>query len=708
MTRRSFVALVPILVLALVVRLIAHAAMAEAEATFHPLIDSEAYLLQALRVAAGEDLTDGVYFQAPLYAALLGGVLGLCGVPGVVEATSTAEVPPAVLAQALAVGRGLNLVLGLLAVILVWQLGRRLFDERSGLAAGALAALYGPAMFYEAHLLKVSLSLLILPAAALAGAWAWERGRASGFVFPGVVLGLGALVRGNLQVVMVLSVLALLLFAWKQGRGRWGLLAAAALVGGVLLALSPVILRNSLVVGRVTLSTAAPGTAFYLCNHGGNETGLVQHTSLNRQVPRHEHEDWTRMAEDRTGREMSANEVSWYWATVALGDIAGDPGRWLLAETRKLGMLLSRYESPDNTSLQLGREEVALLAILPGYATLVALAAGGLALVLLGACRGDGAGRASRARVVLLIVGGAYAASLLIFVVTSRFRMPLVVVLMPLAGVFLAHLREAWLPARRVRVAGALLLGALATLASESDWLGPLTERERVGHLASRLHNRAETASRLGNASAARADLERAIAVTESVGVGAPLLYVKVAGWERLSAARARAEGEQHAAVGDLDAARRSGGQVTAHWSRARSLLHDKALRLNPEHGPANRDAGLLAYEMDDLAAAVPFLERALATQAGDRVARQYLVLSLRALGRSAEALSHAEELVRQDSGVDDAWGLLALARIDTGDVPGAAEAVAEYDRRAAQREASGLQRYLPDQPAFEEFRGVP
>ncbi|HZL99749.1 MAG TPA: hypothetical protein VFD43_05800, partial [Planctomycetota bacterium] len=99
--------------MALAVRLLAHAQMSADPDTFAPIIDSEAYLLQALRVAAGEPMVEGVTFQAPLYPYLLGWTLRLAGVPGATEAESAAELPPEILQRALGVGHALNLVLGL-------------------------------------------------------------------------------------------------------------------------------------------------------------------------------------------------------------------------------------------------------------------------------------------------------------------------------------------------------------------------------------------------------------------------------------------------------------------------------------------------------------------------------------------------------------------------------------------------------------------
>ena len=76
-----------VLLLAAIVR-VAMLFQAQAAAdTFAPIIDSEAYLVQGLRVASGDGLSDGVSFQAPLYPLLLGAAFRAAGlaVPHAVE-----------------------------------------------------------------------------------------------------------------------------------------------------------------------------------------------------------------------------------------------------------------------------------------------------------------------------------------------------------------------------------------------------------------------------------------------------------------------------------------------------------------------------------------------------------------------------------------------------------------------------------------------
>jgi len=708
--RRSFLAAVLLGLLAL-----GAAALAQAQLqgdTYAPVVDSEAYLLQGLRVAAGEDIVEGVYFQAPLYPLLLGTALRLSGVPGSTAAERIEDLPPEVLAQATVVGRTLNVLLGLVLVWLVWRLGRRLFGNAAGLCAALLASLYGPLLFYQAHLLKVSLSLLFLPWAILALVRAWQSGRPSAFTWVGLALGLGGLVRGNMHLAVPLALVALLSHGWAAGQLRRALWRCTAVGAGVALAIAPVVVRNSVVAGYPVLSTAAGGTAFYLCNHAGNTTGLVQALPTNRQVPRHEFGDWEQAAEAATGRTMSPAEISSYWFDQTLEEIAADPQRWLWAEARKVGLLFSRYEAPDNTLVALGEEESWLLARTPSrWAMVLPLALGGAWLAWRrrrqgaqpgsqGAVADGSAGhvaeaqRAGRVALVLALLG--YAASLLLFNMSARFRMPLAPLAMVFAGSLLAGLpgllRGLGGPGAGRALVGvtlAVVCGVGAGLASEGP-LGPLDEGELATHRAVRYKNRAQVAAGRGDLASARADLQRALTVAGEAGKVSPDLFVLGAGWDR-------AEALSQNAAGSFDSAQSLRGRAI--------LAIQQALAIRPDHGPAQRMAGLLLYDEGAYSDAVGAFGRALDEVPRDREARQYQVLSLLALGRYSESRDGAALLIDHDPSRDDGHGLLALALQGLGDQLGAKQALEEYDRLASMREAAGLSRRLPDPPALQPLR---
>lgn len=178
-----------------------------------PLGDSAVYLHQAARIAAGDHGDTSLLAMSPGY----GYVLALFG----------GAAWPVIGAQA---------ALGLLAGLLVARLARATAGPEHGDAA-ALGALllylgYGLVPFYESKLLSDSLGLsLALGAAALLATTGARAGRPAQTVAAGVVVGLAVLVRAHLVFVAPLLPLAALA-PWSSGE-PWRLrLRRAAWLGG--------------------------------------------------------------------------------------------------------------------------------------------------------------------------------------------------------------------------------------------------------------------------------------------------------------------------------------------------------------------------------------------------------------------------------------------------------------------------------------------
>jgi Dolichyl-phosphate-mannose-protein mannosyltransferase len=94
------------------------------------MVDAKVYQQKALQILQEGWLGKGVFYQAPLYPYILAGIYKIFGVQ-------------IWLVQAI---RG-NLFL--LTITLLFQIGKILFDTRTGLLSAALAFLYGPFAYYS-------------------------------------------------------------------------------------------------------------------------------------------------------------------------------------------------------------------------------------------------------------------------------------------------------------------------------------------------------------------------------------------------------------------------------------------------------------------------------------------------------------------------------------------------------------------------------
>ncbi|MFN0007333.1 MAG: glycosyltransferase family 39 protein [Planctomycetota bacterium] len=435
-----------IVALAFAIRLVAVSQYEDAHPNAdHPSIDEASYDRWAREIAGGDWIGKEAFFQEPLYPYALGALYAVAG-----PDRFAARVVQCALWAATA------LLAGLLA--------RRLFGNAAGILAALAIASYGPGMLFPAYLLKENLLLptFTLLAIALVGrAWFWV----------GVLAGLGALLRGNILVMIPLLVLWPFLRAPRVPSIR----SAALVLVGAACILLPVALRNARVGGEFLLTTSGAGTNLYGGNNLENPYGRATEFSFVRGIPEHEAGDWRREAERRAARSLDPGEVSAFWRDEALKSVREHPREHLAILWNKLRLALGRYEVPDNHFLPWDARYVGVArAPWPWFGVLGTLGLAGVVLFLLDGRLGKRAialpvpadfaaiDRGAAGEVVLL--GAAYVATIVLTVVSDRARLPIVPLIAPFAGWTILW---AWRAIRRrqqdalVRLAVAVALAAL-------------------------------------------------------------------------------------------------------------------------------------------------------------------------------------------------------------------------------------------------------
>ena len=397
-------------------------------------LDQQYYRDWALRIAGGDLRGEGVFEQGPLYAYLLGGLYRLIGTRD---------------AWILAVQFGC----GVLTAVLVWAGTRRIFGAPAGLAAGLLAALYGPFLVHEGTVMKSFLEPLLVTAALWCGLRALEEDRARWPLLAGLAVGLACLVR-EAHVLLLVPLAAVL---WSGAPARRFLPLAA----GFLLPLAPVTARNCLVAGECTPVTAGGGEVFYI-GFGPYATGFYAIPDFVRPLPHIEHEDFREEARLRAGRLLSRAEVSRFWYQEGLRAVAESPGRAVGLVVRKAAILFNDFEVPDSEQFVVMKGYLPLLRVLPGFGLLFGLGLIGIGL------------SAPWNRRASLALG--FAAILVVEVLLTynfaRFRLAMAAVWMVFCGKGLVELAAAWRRGSSSRY-GALAGCALAVLASATAFTPP-------------------------------------------------------------------------------------------------------------------------------------------------------------------------------------------------------------------------------------------
>jgi tetratricopeptide (TPR) repeat protein len=413
----------------------------------HPLLqpvgdmDSGVYARLAQRIAQGDVMLRGEgpvpFFVSPLYAYFL--------------AATRASFPAA---------RVVQILLGTVAVALVFLTARRLFGERAALAAGVLYALTGVVTFHEVLILQAALDpfLTALFLYLMAVGFTSSSLSSKVWVAAGAAGGLLALNRPN--ALLCVAAVAVALTAAKISLRTFAP-AVAFLAGTAAVVVLP-LARNLIVSGEPVLISSHGGLNF-LVGNGAGANGVYRAIPGITPDIGGQAADTKRVAEAEEGRPLTTREISSHFARKAWAWISSEPGAALSLLAKKVRFVLSGDEAPLNFSFPWYRDRsLALRLLFVGPGLLVPLAGAGFVLAFFAS-----AGTARRTLLVWSAFVPAYVLAVAVFFVATRYRLPLLVALAPLGGAAVAQLPEAW-RAKGARLGAAV--AAAAVLAAVSLW----------------------------------------------------------------------------------------------------------------------------------------------------------------------------------------------------------------------------------------------
>jgi Flp pilus assembly protein TadD/4-amino-4-deoxy-L-arabinose transferase-like glycosyltransferase len=661
---RRWTILSTVALLALVVRLVYIKQISHAPFFDLRLGDAESYHRWALRIANGDWLGEGVFYQAPLYPYFLAAVYKASG-------------------DSAAMVRFVQAVIGTGSCVLLAAAGMALFGEY-GAVAGALLAIYPPAIFMDGLLEKSTLVSFFT--AALLYLLSARHVRFREFS-AGIVLGLLSLTREN-ALLIAAPVLSWFLMGDEQslsddshGTRRLSWRAAAAFLGGCALVLLPVGARNYAVGGEFELTTSQFGPNLYIGNHAGAQ-GFYDSLVPGHGSAADERDDATRLAEEVSGRTLRPSEVSAFWTARALEFIRTQPGAWLRQLARKLALTYNAGEIADTESQHVYAESSSLLrALAPlSFGVIFCLAAFGVCMTI----------NAWRRLWFLYAIALTYTLSIIIFYVFARYRFPLVPVLILFAtGGLVAWREKPARPMRRWAVAALVLAGGLTYL--------PLgnTRIDRIAHYVNIANALLKDPGKWNDAAAfydkALHESPRSPAAHFGMGMLLAQLHrpqeaavhyrTAVAGWPdnaelRLNFALALLDaGDNEAALDELDAAfGLRAGDPAAHLIAGKLLLqqsrpadawkvYERALAIQPKNLNALMGSGVALTQLRRPEEAIEKYRLALAVDPRNADAHDGLGSTLLANGRLTEARQEFERALSLNP--DDKDARHSLERTD-------------------------------------------
>jgi tetratricopeptide (TPR) repeat protein len=630
--------------------------------------DAVTYDQWARRIAGGDWLGNGVFYQAPLYPYFLGALYSLFG-------------------RDFGAVRFVQILIGAGSCLLLAIAGRSFFHRtRTGLLAGILLAVYPTAIFFDGSIQKSVLDLFFVCALLAVLGKLLESPRNSWWLSAGVLMGFLGLTREN-ALLFAPIILAWLFISRRNEfpgtRLRW---AGLFLLGSAVVLL-PVGWRNLRVGGEFHLTTAQFGPNFYIGN-GRSATGFYEPLQEGRGHAMFEREDATRLAEQAAGRKLTPSEVSNYWALRALNEIRADIGRWLRLLFRKWLLVWNISEVGDSDDPYTYGDWSPLLGGLNRllhFGVLCPLAVLGICLTW----------NSRRDLWLLLAMILGYAASAALFYVFSRYRFPLVPMLILFAAAGLTSLggalrrsprRQLWIGAAMAFAAGAVCNHAMMPEAriragTRINFGNAFLVEGRVQDAieqyeqALRLNpkdpnvpvNLATALLRAGRFAEAVAYYEQALRINPDDAIAH---YNAGAAWVRLGkpveatryfeqALRIAPDyAEAHVALGSALFDQGRTPEAMEHW--------DRALEIKPGFSKAHYNIANALLRQDRLKEAMDHYQQALKTEPDFAEAHCNLGIALEKAGRVQEAIEHYEQAVLLRPDFSDVRKRLELLRPGT------------------------------------------
>lgn len=383
-----------------------------------PTIDAEFHDQWAQDIAAGHGDDYPSFFRAPLYPYFLGVIYTLFG-------------------HNYFIPRLLQILLGSGSCLLIFLIGKRVFNQTVGIAAGIIASFYGTLIYFDAELLIVSLIVFLDLLLIYMLLKAKEHSSTRLWFLSGIILSLSAIARPNILIFVPFALYWLVQNKRFQSADHPAPLRAfgtktLAFLIGTLLPILPVTWVNFKSSGDFIPIATQGGINFYI----GNNTRA---DGLSAVLPDFgddwEYRDAIYLAEKESERKLSPSQISRFWYKKGFGFITSHPGSYVKLMIKKLVCFWNRLEVANNKNIYFFRRFSVVLTVLftvVSFGLIVPLALLGMVYAYK---------NYPRSRLLLLFIFP-YMGSVVLFFVTARYRMPLIPFLIIFASSALVELYE--------------------------------------------------------------------------------------------------------------------------------------------------------------------------------------------------------------------------------------------------------------------------
>ncbi|MCD6192336.1 MAG: glycosyltransferase family 39 protein [Candidatus Aminicenantes bacterium] len=376
---------------------------------FTPVVDAATYHQMAVELAEKSFLSEGFFWQPFFYPFFLALIYSAVGI----------SILGAKIVQVL---------IGSFSCVLVYRLGQRYFNDKIGLLAGIILALYGPAIFFDAELVGASLGAFLGICLLYLFLIAQQTRQIRVFFISGLVGGLAVLTRPTFFPFLMGGLVFLVFFRLERIHQKVNCFLLAVL--GFMLVVMPVSYLNyRLRTGEWSFLPFSGGINLYL----GNNPDICRTLTIR---PGSEWENLISLP--RRAGYRHPRSINSFFQKKFVEYLIHQPGSFLLGLGKKTLRFFSSREIPRNVSIYVARKWSSLLSLLVWKVGNFGFPFGLLvAFVALG-------GWFYWKEIPLLIWGFVllHSAALILVFISSRYRMEIIPILALLAALGISGLRE--------------------------------------------------------------------------------------------------------------------------------------------------------------------------------------------------------------------------------------------------------------------------
>ena len=407
-----------IFVVALLFRLFYLYEIKESPLFYHPQVDAETYVNLAIQIANGDFFQKNFlsFYQPPLYPFLLAFIFKTISLD-------------------LYLIHLLQFILGAVNCVLIYLVGRLCFNKTVALLSGLISCFYWSFIYFEGELLIPSLIIFLDLCFLLFFLKYMDSGKSYQALLSGLLLGLSAIARPNillfgLVVCPLLIIFPLVKHDCENGKRnlRTRLISFLFFIIGSCCIIGPVTFYNWYVEKSFVLISHNGGLNFYIGNSPENARAIDIR-------PGEEWDEFTAMPKiENPTVQITGADFSRYWYQKSLRYIRQYPLEFIKNTIKKTVLFFHAHEFKRNIDIYFFKDHFSRLLRMPlmNFAIICPLALFGMYL----------ARRKSPKIMLLLLFILIYGFSVVMFFVTSRYRLPVVPIMIIFASYAILQLLE--------------------------------------------------------------------------------------------------------------------------------------------------------------------------------------------------------------------------------------------------------------------------